>query len=96
MPDFYFTLVLWILNIAVPYAITLRDRRRLPVDQLDRGWNTASWACAVFFFGPFCLPAHFWVTRRTKIALLQGSLWMLAVFAGEALIGLAIDQVAPG
>jgi hypothetical protein len=94
MADFYFALVLWILNIAAPYAITLRDRRRLSAEELARGWNVASWACAVFFFGPFCLPAHYWVTRRTMMGLLQGGLWMAAVFAGEALIGLAIDQVA--
>jgi len=96
MSEFYFALVLWLLNIAAPYAITLRDRRHLSAYELARGWNAASWACAVFFFGPFCLPAHFWVTRRTAKGLLQGGAWMAAVFAGEALIGLAIEQVAPG
>jgi len=96
MADFYFALTIWILNVAAPYAITLRDRRRLSKEELDRGWNTPSWACAVFFFGPFCLPAHFWVTRRTAWGLFQGGGWMLAVFAGEALLGLAIDGLAPG
>jgi hypothetical protein len=91
MADFYFALVLWISNIAVPYYITLRDRRRLSHEALARGWNTASWACAVFFFGPFCLPAHFWVTRRTARGLLVGGAWMIAVFAGEAALGYAID-----
>jgi hypothetical protein len=94
MADFYFALVLWISNIALPYAITLRDRKRLSSDELARAWNAPSWACAVFFFGPLCLPAHFWVTRRTAKGLLYGSLWMLAVAAGEGLIGVAIDRVA--
>jgi hypothetical protein len=93
MVDFYFALVIWVTNIAAPYLITLRDRRRLSTDQLARGWNTASWACAVFFFGPFCLPAHFWVTRRTAFGLFQGGLWMAAVFLGEGLFGYALDLI---
>ena len=91
MADFYFALVLSILNIAVPYLITLRDRRRLSSEELGRGWNTASWACAVFFFGLFCLPAHFWVTRRTARGLLVGGAWMIGVFVGEAALGYAVD-----
>jgi hypothetical protein len=91
MADFYVAIVLWVLNIAAPYAITLRDRGRLSSEELARGWNSASWACAVFFFGPFCLPAHFWVTRRTAKGLLLGGGWMLAVLAGEVFIDFAID-----
>jgi hypothetical protein len=95
MADFYFTLVLWVFNIAVPYAITVRDRRALSSAELARGWNAPSWACAVFFFGPFCLPAHFWVTRRTAIGLFLGGVWMVAVFGGEMLLGYAFELVAP-
>ena len=94
MVDFYFALVLWVSNIAVPYAITRRDRQGLSREQLARGWNTASWACAVFFFGPFCLPAHFWVTRRTAWGLVVGSFWMIAVFAGEAAAGYVVDFIS--
>ena len=96
MTDFYFALLLWILNIALPYVITRRDRSRLSAEQLERGWNAASWASAVFFFGPFCLPAHFWVTRRTVIGLLQGSAWMIAIFAGEWCIGEVLERAASG
>ena len=96
MVDFYGTVVLWILNLALPYLITRRDRGRLPNEELMRSWNTPSWACAVFFFGPLCLPAHFWVTRRTARGLAQGGAWMIAVLGGEWAIAWLIDRVAPG
>jgi hypothetical protein len=96
MADFYLALLLSLSNVVLPYLITRRDRRGLSSVELARGWNGPSWACAVFFFGPICLPAHFWVTRRTAKGLLQGGAWMAAVFAGEALVGYVIDQVAPG
>ncbi len=92
MVDFYYTLVLTVLNVVLPYLITRRDRRRLSRNELDRGWNTASWASAVYFFGPLCLPAHFWVTRRTVRALFVGGAWMIAVFAVEWLIGLLLEK----
>jgi hypothetical protein len=95
MSDFYYTLALSILNIALPYLITRTDRRGLSQAELERAWNTASWASAVYFFGPFCLPAHFWVTRRTAAGLAQGGAWMLAVFASEWLVGVVIDRLAP-
>jgi hypothetical protein len=93
MLDFYYTLALWILNIALPYLITRRDRRKLSEDRLARAWNTASWGSAVYFFGPFCLPAHFWITRRTARGLLQGCAWMVAVLASEWILGVLVEQV---
>lgn len=90
MRDFYYTVILAILNVALPYLITRGDRQRLAKESLDRAWNTASWASAVYFFGPLCLPAHFWVTRRSVKGLLLGAAWMIAVFSFEWLIGIAI------
>jgi len=90
MLDFYYTVTLAILNVALPFLITRRDRRRLGNEQLARAWNTASWASAVYFFGPLCLPAHFWVTRRSVRGFLQGGAWTIAVFAFEWLIGIAM------
>jgi hypothetical protein len=93
MADFYFTIVGSILNIVIPYLITRHDRRRLDAAQLERAWNGPSWACAVYFFGPLCLPAHFWVTRRTLFGFLQGVAWTIAVFGSEYLVGLGLESV---
>jgi hypothetical protein len=93
MVDFYFTIIGSILNIVVPYLITRRDRRRLDAVQLARAWNGPSWACAVYFFGPLSLPAHFWVTRRTLLGFLQGAAWTIGVFGSEYLIGLGLESL---
>jgi hypothetical protein len=90
MLEFYYAVILAILNVAVPYLITRRDRRRLTKDELDRAWNTATWGSAVYFFGPLCLPVHFWVTRRSLWGLFQGGAWTIAVFSCEWLIGVAM------
>lgn len=92
MRDFWLTLAFLILNVALPYVVTRQDRRRLDPEQLARAWNTPSWACAVFFFGPLCLAAHFWVTRRTVLGLLKGILWTSAVLASEWLFGLGLSR----
>jgi hypothetical protein len=93
LADFYWTVVLTVLNIALPYAITRYDRSRLDPRELARAWNVPSWACAVYFFGPLSLPAHFFVTRRTLRGLLLGAIWTVAVFAAEWLAGLGIETV---
>jgi hypothetical protein len=92
MAELYFTIVGSILNIVIPYLVTRYDRRRLAAHQLSRAWNGPSWACAVFFFGPLSLPAHFWVTRRTLSGFLQGVLWAAAVVGSEYLVGLALES----
>src|SRR5258706_3791949 len=96
MVELYYTLVLWALNIVLPYAITRRDRRGLTNQELERAWNAASWASAVYFFGPLCLPAHFWVTRRSVRGLSTGVVWAVGIFVGEWLIGVLMDQLATG
>jgi hypothetical protein len=93
MAEFYFALFFGVLNIVLPYAVTRRDRRRLDGLMLERAWNGPSWACAVYFFGPLCLPAHFWVTRRSARGLLQGAAWTLGIFAFEWLLGAALDAI---
>jgi hypothetical protein len=92
MAELYFAVFAWVLNIVVPYLITRYDRRRLKPEQLERAWNVPSWACAVFFFGPFCLPAHFWITRRTLIGFLQGAAWAVAMLGSEYLLAVGIER----
>jgi hypothetical protein len=93
MLELCLTVVFSILNIVVPYAIVRRDLNRLDASQLARAWNGPSFACAIWFFGPLSLPAHFWVTRRTVRALLQGALWTVLVFLAEWLLGGLIEWV---
>ena len=91
MVDFYFAIFFGFVNILAPYLITRRDRRGLEPEMLARAWNVPSWACAVYFFGPLCLPAHFWVTRRTWRGLLQGTAWTLGILGIESLMIEAYD-----
>jgi hypothetical protein len=92
MLELYLTIVFSILNMAVPYAIVRFDRGRLDPDQRARAWNRPSFACAIYFFGPLSLPAHFWVTRRKPVALLQGALFATLVLGGEWLLGELLEQ----
>lgn len=96
MAEFYYAILGAALNVALPYLITRHDRRRLKALQLARAWNGPSWACAVYFFGPLSLPAHFWVTRRTLTGFLQGTAWTIAVLGSEYLLGLAFEGLAGG
>ena len=93
MLELYLTVALSILNVVVPYAIIRRDRTRLDADQLARAWNRPSFACAVYFFGPLSLPAHFWVTRRKAEALLQGVFLAILVLGGEWLLIALLERV---
>ena len=93
MLELYLTIAFSILNIVVPYAIVRYDRSRLLPDQLARAWNRPSFACAIYFFGPLSIPAHFWVTRRRPVALVQGVLLSTLVLAGEWMLGSILEQV---
>jgi len=93
MVELYLTIAFTILNIVVPYAIVRYDRSRLHADQLARAWNRPSFACAIYFFGPLSLPAHFWVTRRKPTALVLGAILTTAVLGGEWVLGSILEQV---
>jgi hypothetical protein len=91
MLELYLTVVFSVLNIALPYAIVRYDRSRLAQPERARAWNQASFACAIYFFGPLSLPAHFWVTRRKPLALLLGALLAMAVLALEWALGALLE-----
>ena len=93
MLDFFLTIVFSILNILIPYAIVRYDRGRLDADQLARAWNRPSFACAIWFFGPLSLPAHFWVTRRKVTALLLGVLLTMIILSAQWLFGELLEQL---
>jgi hypothetical protein len=79
-----------IFSIASCVAAVLWDRRRLRPDQLARGWNTASFAAAVFAFAPLCIVAHFWVTRRSIRGILWGLLWLAGLLVAQVCFNLVI------
>ncbi len=94
MLELCLTVVFSILNVVVPYAIVRYDRNhRLDARQRARAWNGPSFACAIWFFGPLSLPAHFWVTRRKARALLQGALLTVLVLLLESLLAALLEQV---
>jgi hypothetical protein len=53
-----------ILGIALPYAAQRWDRGRLPPRIRAGAWNTASWAAALYGFGPLSMIGWLWVTRH--------------------------------
>ncbi|MBI4702186.1 MAG: transcriptional regulator [Deltaproteobacteria bacterium] len=59
-----------VLGILLPLLLQLWDRRRLSAAQRARSWNLASWACALYAFGPASLLGWYWVTRHGWARLL--------------------------
>jgi hypothetical protein len=57
-------LLAMVLNVVVPLAVQLADRARLPREQRERAWNFASWAAALYAFGPLSMAGWVWVTRQ--------------------------------
>lgn len=58
------TVLMIVLGIAFPLLLQLWDKRRLDDEARARSWNFASWACALYAFGPLSLLGWYWVTRR--------------------------------
>jgi hypothetical protein len=76
-------------TMALCAAVVIADKRRLPLEQRDRAWNFASFASAIFAFAPWCIVAHFWVTRRSLKGFALGLLALLLVLAAMVLFNLA-------
>lgn len=86
-----------ILGIALPLALQRWDRGRLGEAPRAYAWNTASWAAALYAFGPLSMLGWLWVTRypyrrarglslarglaRSALVLLAGLLATLLLFA---------------
>jgi len=66
------------LGIGLTYALQRWDRGRLSEEQRERAWNTASWAAALYQFGPLSMLGWGWVTRRKK-GLLLGVLCVIGL-----------------
>lgn len=80
------------LGIVVPLVLQRFLLARLPTERRERGWNGASWASALYAFGPLSMLGFSWVTRRRGgflldvLGLLMGVVWVVALVA--ALSGL--------
>jgi hypothetical protein len=51
------------LSILMPLLIQRWDRKRLSPEEDASAWNTASWAAALYAFGPLSMLGWFWVSR---------------------------------
>lgn len=61
------------LSIALPLAAQRWDKARLPPAARARAWNTASWAAALYAFGPLSMLGWGYVTRRGLYGLALGA-----------------------
>ena len=77
-----------VAGIVLPAYIVKRDERHLAPERFARGWPFATFWCSVVTFGVFCLPIHFWRTRRSVAGFVIGLAW--AIGATVALAGLGL------
>jgi hypothetical protein len=86
-------LSMWLLNMALSFAVVARDRRMLSGLQKARAWNSASFGCAITFFAPICIVAHFWITRRSLRGVMLGLVWLAAVVAVMEAAAIGLDLI---
>ncbi|TKD10243.1 transcriptional regulator [Polyangium fumosum] len=80
------------LGIALTYALLRWDKSGLSEEQRERAWNAATWGAALLWFGPLCIPAWGWVTRRGKGRLHAHFGFALGAIV-TLLIGLVVQSV---
>ncbi len=89
----------FVLQMALAVVLTIwivrRDLRSAPPERLARAWNKASFWSAVGVFGPFCLPFHFFRTRRSVAGVFIGIAWAVGVLVAVELAGEALDAFGP-
>lgn len=52
------------LSIGITFSLQRWDRGRLSGAQRAAAWNGASWAAALYAFGPLSMLGWLWVTRK--------------------------------
>lgn len=73
------------LSIVLTLVLQRWDRRRLTKEQQDRSWNTATWASALYAFGPLSMIGWGWVTRKSAAGLglgVLGAAGLMAILGG--------------
>jgi hypothetical protein len=76
----------WVATMTAVFALLAWDERRLDPMRLARAWPISTRRAAVVIAGPFCLPLHFWRTRRTVGGALVGLAAMAAVVLLDAAV----------
>ena len=72
------------LGIVLPLVVQRLWWARLSPERRRTGWNGASWAAALYAFGPLSMIAFAWVTRRRPgagwavLSLVAGLAWAYA------------------
>jgi hypothetical protein len=67
------------MGIALPLALQLWHRRWLTDEARARAWNTASWAAALYAFGPLSMVGWGWVTTCRWWGVVVGTLCAVAL-----------------
>jgi fatty acid desaturase len=83
------TVAMMLLSIVLPLMVQLVDKRRMDEERRARTWNIASWAAALYAFGPFSMLGWIFVTRRRWVRCLIAPLWTLPVLGCLVLV----DQI---
>ncbi|MBI5535133.1 MAG: hypothetical protein HY898_20570 [Deltaproteobacteria bacterium] len=86
MAEIALLIVSSLINMGLVAAVVIWDRKKLSAEQRERGWNGATFGSAVFAFSPWCIVAHFWVTRRSVRGVLLGLLWLAILLVAIVLI----------
>lgn len=87
------TISMMILSIVLPLAVQLLDKRRLNDEQRGRAWNVATWACALYAFGPFSMLGWIFVTRRPWWRCLIAPLWTLPLLGALVMADVLLQSL---
>jgi len=88
-----------VLGIVLPLLVQRAWLRRLSAERRAQAWNLASWAAALYAFGPLSMLGFSWVTRRrpgaarAALALLSGLASTAAVLGIIALVDLGLEAL---
>jgi hypothetical protein len=78
------------LGIALPLALQRWHRARLTPEARARSWNTASWAAALYAFGPLSMIGWGWVTTCRWWGVALGAVCTVGMAAAIAGIDAAV------
>lgn len=88
-----------VLGIVLPLLVQRAWLRRLSDERRAQAWNGASWAAALYAFGPLSMLGFCWVTRRrpgavrAALALLVGLVATAPVLGAIALVDLGLEAL---
>jgi hypothetical protein len=90
------TILAMALGIVLPLLVQLWDRRGFDPDQRDRMWNVATWATALYAFGPLSMLGWCWVTGSRWARAVRGAMWAGLVSLVIAGVDFGLGRMAGG